>query len=368
LLIDHFGNAENIYHAQPVDYIKVNGISHSTIKHLSNKELDTSKKIISSCDELGYKIITLKDPGYPERLSNVYDPPLVLYVNGNLPDIDDELAIGIVGTRRCTPYGVSIAENVSYELSNAGIIIVTGLALGVDTAATRGALRGGTKMVGVIGSGLDVVFPAENRILFENVADNGAVISEYPPGTTPFPANFPARNRIISGLSLGVAVIEAPKRSGALITASFALEQGRDVFALPGNVDAPACRGSNKLLRDGAIPFTCADDIIEEYIEQYQDKITTKNEDEKIAFDDIAKNTFDKTIEVDYIDLGRLIEKLDGDNKIIAQTIGKESMFIDDIITDTGLTAQQVLSALTMLELEGHINRDVNGKWAIQFE
>ena len=266
------------------------------------------------------------------------------------------------------------AENTGYKLSQSGIIVVTGLALGVDTAATRGALRGGAKTIGVIGSGLDIAYPPENRSIYDSVSGCGAVISEYPPGTPALMHHFPVRNRIISGISLGVAVIEAPKRSGALITARRALEQGRDVFALPGNVDAVTCEGSNKLLREGAIPFMSADDIIDEYIDLYRDKINLSKTDE-------TKNSFDNTTKVDYIDLGDHIDshhkdspidhieelpgELQADEKAVAQVISEKPRIIDEIISSTGLSAQNVMTALTMLELGGHIRRDTNGKWEI---
>jgi len=250
------------------------------------------------------------------------------------------------------------AEKISYSLSKRGVIVATGLAKGIDTVALKGALQGGSQVVGVIGSGLDVIYPPENRGLYEEVEKRGVIISEYPPGTQPLKHHFPARNRIISGISLGVAVIEAPKKSGALITAVSALEQGRDVFALPGNVDAASCEGSNALLREGAIPFTSAEDIIDEYIELYPDKISTSEENE-------SKNSFDNRQKVDYIDLGNLLEKLDGDEKTVVKSIGLDSLETDEIILDTELPAQKVMTALTMLELSGQVLRNKIGKWEI---
>ena len=357
-LIDHFSSAERVYYADDKDYHDVDGIRPSDIKHLMQKELGAANKIMSACAEIGCKIITLNDSMYPECLRNIYDPPLILYMKGNLLYIDDEPVVGVVGTRKCTPYGITTAEKVGYELSKNGIIVVTGLARGVDTAATRGALRGGSSVIGVIGTGLDIIYPPENKAIYEDVARSGAVISEYPPGTPPLPENFPMRNRIISGLSRGVAVIEAPKKSGALITAARALEQGRDVFSLPGNVDALSCAGSNALLREGAIVFLSADDIIEEYIDLYSEKMKKQEEPKQ-------KNSFDNTSKVDYIDLGNLLETLESDEKAIVESIGHNSLLVDEIILETGLPAQKVLSSLTILELNGYINRDSSGKWQI---
>jgi len=356
-LIEYFGSPEGVFNAKDRDYYDVESIKPADIKWLMIKELDTANKILSSCAEFGCRIITFQDSDYPDRLRNIYDPPPVLYVKGNLPHIDDEPVVGVVGTRNCTPYGILTAENICYRLSESGIIIATGLARGVDTAAARGALRGGSKTIGVIGSGLDVIYPPENKRIYEDVAGAGAVISEYPPGTPAIRQNFPARNRIISGISLGVAVIEAPKKSGALITAARALEHGRDVFALPGNVDAVTCEGSNKLLREGAIPFMSADDIIDEYIDLYPEKINTTEK--------TAQKPFDNTSKVDYIDLGNLLSKLDGDEKVIVEAIGNNTVHVDEIVYCTGFPVQKVLASLTMLELSDCVKRDYNGKWEI---
>jgi len=364
-LIEHFGTPEAVYRARYSDYTDVAGIKPADIKELMLKDLDIAGDILSSCSQIGCKVITLQDSGYPEMLRNIYDPPIVLYVRGTMPNIDDYPVIGVVGTRKCTPYGIRIAENVCYDLSHRGVIIATGLARGVDTAAARGALRGGSHTIGVIGSGLDVVYPPENKAIYDGVAGFGAVISEYPPGTPPAQFHFPARNRIISGLSLGVAVIEAPKKSGALITATRALEQGRDVFALPGNVDAATCVGSNALLREGAIPFTSADDIIDEYIELYPHIL-----DISAVADN--KKSIDNSLKVDYIDKvipgGDLTFDLNGDEKFVAQSILHKALHIDDIMISTGYSAQRVLTVLTMLELGGYVHRDINGKWEIKYQ
>jgi len=356
-LIDFFGSPEEVYYAKDRDYFDVEGIKHADIHWLMQKELDTANKILSSCEETGCRVIAFQDTDYPDRLRNIYDPPQVLYVKGNLPDIDSSPVVGVVGTRSCTPYGILTAENVCYKLSENGIIVVTGLARGVDTAATRGALRGGSSTIGVIGSGPDIVYPPENKSMYDDVISAGAIISEYPPGTPAVRQNFPARNRIISGISLGVAVIEAPKKSGALITAARALEQGRDVFALPGNVDALTCEGSNRLLREGAIPFMSAGDIIDEYAGLYPAGIKGSKRP--------VQKSFDNTPKVDYIDLGNLLDKLDGDEKAIVEAIGNNPVHVDDIIQDTGFPAQKVLASLTVLELGEYIKRDINGNWEI---
>lgn len=374
-LLDHFDNPEKIYSADRSDYLGVKGLNPKDIRYLMRKDLETSNRILASCDETGCRVITLQDALYPDRLKHIYDPPIVLYVKGNLPILDEEPVVGVVGTRNCTPYGLITAENTGFELSRHGITVVTGLALGVDTAATRGALRGGTRVVGVIGSGPDVVYPPENKNIFEDVAGSGAIISEYPPGTPAVRGNFPTRNRIISGISIGVAVIEAPKQSGALITSSRAVEQGRDVFTLPGNVDALSCEGSNALLRVGAIAFMSAADIIDEYIDYYPGKILIKEQttdmsaqpepNEHEQGQEIDKKVIDNTPHVDYIDLGVILNELNGDERTLAEMIGYGTLHIDEIIAGSAMPAEQVLPALTMLEIGGYAQREINGKWKI---
>jgi DNA processing protein len=215
--------------------------------------------------------MTLHDGDYPARLTNIPDPPLVLYIRGRLPALDEEAAVAVVGTRSCTPYGLKAAERIGYELARHGCLVVSGLARGIDSAAAKGTLRAGGRVVGVVGSGLDIVYPPENKKLFDDVAAVGAIVSEYPPGSPAAPRHIPQRNTVMSGLSVGVTVIEAPEKSGALITATHALEQGRDVFAIPGNVDSPACKGSNNLLREGAVLVTTGREIAEEYAALFPD-------------------------------------------------------------------------------------------------
>ena len=210
-------------------------------------------------------MLTFSDAAYPGRLKNIYDPPVLLYYKGKLPLLDDLMSVAVVGTRDCTPYGVNCAEKLGFGLASGGAVVVSGLAKGIDAAATRGALRAGGITIGVTGNGLDVHYPYESRYLYEDVAASGVLLSEYPPGTEPAPAHFPIRNRIISGLSLAALVVEAPERSGALITAATALEQGRDVFSVPGPIDAPTSVGCNRLIRDGAGLVTDASDILREY-------------------------------------------------------------------------------------------------------
>lgn len=211
----------------------------------------------------GIRIIHAEHPEYPALLAEASGRPTVLYVRGELTAADGQ-SVGIVGTRRSTPYGRGVAERISEELAAAGVTVVSGLARGIDAVAHHAALEAGGRTVAVLGSGVDVIYPSEHRRLAERVLANGAIVSEQPPGTKPDAPNFPARNRIISGMSLGVVVIEAPLRSGALITANFAADQGRDVFVVPGNVGASTSEGTNQLLRDGARIVRDGADILED--------------------------------------------------------------------------------------------------------
>ena len=222
-LLRHFGSPEDVFYADTGEILLTEGITREQAKALEDHKLDKADKILADCQQLGLRILTIQDAEYPGRLQNIYDPPCLMYVKGRLPAIDEEAAVAVVGTRDCTPYGVACAEKLGYGLASGGAVVVSGLAKGIDAAASRGALRAGGVTVGVVGNGLDVHYPYESRYLYEDIAAAGALLSEYPPGTEPAGNHFPARNRIISGLSLATLVVEAPERSGALITAETAL-------------------------------------------------------------------------------------------------------------------------------------------------
>ena len=264
-LLRRFGDPESIFYADADELLLTDGVERSQLKLLENHDLAPADRILADCQRLDIRLLTLSDAAYPGRLKNIYDPPALLYCKGRLPLLDDLLCVAVVGTRDCTPYGVACAEKLGFGLASGGAAVVSGLAKGIDAAAIRGALRAGGVTVGVVGNGLDVYYPYESRYLYEDVASAGILLSEYPPGTEPASGHFPVRNRIISGLSLAALVVEAPEKSGALITAATALEQGRDVFAVPGPIDAPASVGCNCLIRDGAGLVSDASDILREY-------------------------------------------------------------------------------------------------------
>jgi DNA processing protein len=265
-LVAHFKTPENVFHATARELIAVPGIDKklaANILHHTDSEKFADDQL-KRLNKLGGRIITVWDKEYPDLLRKIYDPPAFLFILGKFKDLDSR-AIALVGTRRPTPYGHTVAENITRDLAQHSITIVSGLARGIDTIVHSTALSCGTRTIAVIGSGLDVPYPPENKKLLNHIADHGAIVSEFPMGTKPDASNFPRRNRIISGLTLGTVVIESAEDGGALITATTALDQDREVFAVPGNITEKRSAGSNKLIRDGrAKLIMCVDDIFAE--------------------------------------------------------------------------------------------------------
>jgi DNA processing protein len=268
-LLARFHDPERIFAASVHELASVEGIAQKTVQAI--KEFSASKmsaEELTKVSDLGADIVTLRDARYPKNLLEIYDPPPVLYVRGGL-DAADTLQIAVVGSRRGSSYGRAVTKRISRELGEAGVTVVSGLARGIDTCAHLGALEARAKTIAVLGCGVDTVYPPENKKLFFDIIKSGAIISEFPLGTSPDGKNFPRRNRIISGLSLGVVVVEATADSGSLITATHALEQGREVFAVPGNVGMATSRGTNRLIKQGARLIEEAQDILTEVLPQY---------------------------------------------------------------------------------------------------
>ena len=331
-LIRYFGSAENVYQCSYSELIASGLIREQTVKSISEhrniEDIDEYLKIVK---ENGIKVYTIHDNEYPENLKNIYDPPPVLYVKGELIK-EDALAVGIVGSRKASDYGLKAAQRIASRLAELGITIVSGMALGIDSAAHKGALMSKGRTIAVFGCGLKHVYPISNYNLSNEILKSGALISEYPFDTEAFPAQFPARNRIISGMSLGVIVVEAGEKSGSLITADFALEQGREVFAVPGNISSPTSRGTNTLIKNGAKLVSRIEDIIEEL----NLKIIYKEES------NINNNVnLDISIEEDCI-LAFLREKSGSKEEILAAT---------------GLQPGKAMGALTKLEVKGFVQQ-----------
>ncbi len=315
---------------------------------LMDKSLSDADRALARCEEKGISVLTLQDALYPDRLRQLADPPAVLYVQGRLPAVDDALLLAVVGTRSATAYGLRMAERLGGELAKGGAVVVSGLAEGCDSAAMTGALRAGGITVGVLGTAIDVVYPAKNKALFDQVRAQGALVSEYAPGMRTYAGDFKTRNRIITGLSLGVTVVEAARRSGARNTAAHALEQGRDVYAVPGPADAYASAGCNELIAEGAVPVSHGADILRAYEGRYDLM--------RRAVTEIPiKKEIDKPQDIVYIDATDGLEGLPEDQRKVLSVMTRPDMHADDIIAASGLTAPATLAALTMLQLAGRV-------------
>ena len=354
------------------------------------RTIRAAAKILEECAEKGIHILCWPDAAYTARLKNIPDPPLVLYYKGNLPDLDRVPVIGVVGTRKASAYGLTAAKRLGYQIATCGGLVVSGMAFGIDGMAMRGALTAGKSVVGVLGCGADVVYPVSNRSLYADVERYGCLLTEFPPGTPPIGYNFPRRNRIISGLGCGVLVVEAPEKSGALITARQAADQGRDVFVVPGNIDVYSCAGSNALLRDGAIAVGSGWDVVSEYQHMYPDAVRnqqtasmqTAYPDEVLqAAEEESKNLpkvaqkrklprkdrkevgEKKKKEIDngegkpYSDAEKPMSPLTDQEKTIVSLVQQGVTLVDDIMAGAGMSAGAILAALTMLEIKGIIRR-----------
>ena len=297
------------------------------------RQIDRQVKIV---ERFKIQTVTLFDRSYPARLKTIPDPPPLLYLSGSVSP-KDEVAVAIVGGRRATPSGRFITEEIAKDLAGCGVTIVSGLARGIDAAAHRGALTGKGRTIAVLGCGIDRTYPSEHHTLRRNIESHGAVISELPIGAAPQSHHFPRRNRIISGLSLGVLVGEAAIDSGSLITAKLALEQGREVFAVPGSVKEEACRGSNRLIKEGAKLIEGAQDILDEILPQVDARQR-------------ATLHLDRTLREVHVSIGR-------EETLVYEALSYEARSIDTVIESAGLSAAEVSAALLSLELNGRIRQ-----------
>ena len=271
-IYERYGSINAIYLADFESYID-NDVSEALAERLSDKSLDRAYSIIEYCEKSRVGILTYACEEYPKSLRSIKDPPAVLYYLGRLPDLNKNLCIATVGTRRMSEYGMRSAYKIAYEIASSGAIIVSGMALGIDSVAASAALKAGGKTIAVLGSGIDIVYPKEHKKLYRAIAEKGAVITEYPPSSEPRSFNFPVRNRIISGLSQGTVVIDAAEKSGALITSKTAILQGRDIYAVPSNIDSENSSGTNSLIRDGAQAVLCGYDVIKNYAYLFRDTL-----------------------------------------------------------------------------------------------
>lgn len=332
-LLDRFKTPEAVFRAPMRELLKIEGLGEKVAGEIQKGPLEkVVGRELSLLKEIGGKIITFKDEDYPNRLKDIYDPPALLYVRGELRR-EDELAIAIVGSRKTSPYGRWITEKIGQDLAHHGITVVSGMARGIDSVAHQGALQGGGRTIAVLGCGVDVIYPSENRNLFYQIIEQGAILSEFPIGSPPEGGHFPRRNRIISGLSMGVVIVQASSESGSLITASYALEQGREVFAVPGNVGAEGSRGTNQLIKEGAKLVESTEDILEEILPQWRrEKGTTPKAEAPVLH-------------------------LPEEEEVLYRLLGETPLHIDAIIRESQLDPGKVSSLLLNLELKGLISQ-----------
>ncbi len=339
-ILEQYQNAKDFYD-KPNSLKYCSFLTPNNIESLKCRDLRKSYEIVKQCDKLGYEILTIENPQYPEKLKNISNPPAVLYLKGDLPDTNENLSISIVGTRSSTPYGEKVSFELGYKLARAGTVVVSGAALGIDSISQKGAMQAKGKTIAVLGCGLNVDYLIKNKELREEIANNGALVSEYPPGYRGASWTFPMRNRIISGLSDGTLVVEAGERSGSLITANLALEQNRDLFAVPGNINSSISYGTNKLIKICAKPVTCAEDILEEYYHLYPYLKKPFNEDLISG----------KIIEEENKEIPKLPENLSVRAKKTFKVLTDQPEYIDKISELTNMNISDVLQSITELEL-----------------
>ena len=330
-LLEAFGTPERIFAAPAEKLAEIAGISSKSIAALrsssKNPEIEPQLEKLAGSN---IRVVTYNEPEYPQTLKNIYDPPPLLYMRGTL-EPEDYSAIAIVGSRRASDYGLRAASDISRELARSGLTIVSGMAAGIDSAAHRAALAVKGRTIAVLGCGVDVCYPAENRRLYDEIARTGAIVSEYAPGTEPDSYHFPARNRIISGLARGILVVEAGPKSGSLITARLALEQGRDVFAVPGSIYSYKTKGANQLIRSGAALVESGRDIVEAL------GISATARPERAVVP--------------------AADELDNEARRVYDQLKAEPIHIDRLICETSLPSSQISSALLELELSGYIKQ-----------
>jgi len=330
-ILNYFGDPQIAWGA-PTEALREAGLSGKIIENLvSTREQVDLDKLWDQIEASGISVLIQQDENYPKRLKELDQPPPLLYTQGEIIP-DDEWSVAIVGTRRVTAYGRQVAEDIAGSLARNGLTIISGLARGVDSIAHQAALDAGGRTIAVLGSGLDRIYPPENRSLAEQIKANGALISEYSPSTPPEASNFPQRNRLISGLSLAVIVVEAGTKSGALITANFAADQGREVFAVPGNITSPASKGTNRLISSGAHPMLNAEQVLE----ILELGLVAEHRSARVALPSDALEA-------------QLFE-----------TLGGEPLHIDEITNRTEIPVEKVTATLALMELKGMV-RQVGG-------
>lgn len=373
-ILSYFETPEEMYKAGEYEWRLSGLLTQKKIEALKNSTFEKTTEIISECRQKGYKIITPDDNSFPDRLKNLPDMPLVLYGMGDCSVLNDTVSIGMVGTRNASVYGIETAQKLSFLLALSGATIVSGGALGVDSEAHAGAMLAKGRTLAFLGCGLSVNYLMENAPLRRAITRYGAVVSEFSPLTPASRTTFPTRNRLISGVSLGVVVVEAGVKSGSLITANYALDQGKDVFAVPGDIVRSSFDGANYLIKNGAKPVFTAEDILSEYEYRYGDLLDMSNAKTTIAsvpyVDYRKKKQKPQPVEIEEkkpqqetrpVERKELPDDISNEAKIVYSVLNENGVHIDDIVRETNLKMNIVLSTLTELELSGFVQL-VSGK------
>ena len=389
-VVECFGSPERAYYAEDSEYSQL-PIRPALKKSLTDHSLDRAEEILADCERLDLRIMTIQDADYPQRLRQIADPPVVLYIRGKVFDFDRECAIGVVGTRTPTTYGEKYARRFGLELSSGGALLVSGIAEGLDSCAIRGALKGGGPVVSVLAGGVDVPFPPQHRFLYEDVAAVGALISEYPPGSPHRGFHFLRRNRILSGLSLGILAVECRPYGGTMSTVGHALEQDRDVFAIPGALDAPMSEGTNRLIQQGAKLVTCGRDILCEYWDRFPEKLapslplTPEAAQARLEGLEQGREENGQTApppeqqapepqatqqEPDREFIPRQVQRdrFTDDELAILYALADKELPADEVVELTQIPARRVLSALTMLQVQGTVEEHPGRRFSSHVE
>lgn len=400
-MLKNFGfDIDRLFRATPSDFEGMR-ISKDKISALETPPIKEASELLQYCRDHRITLLTYTDPKYPKRLRNIYNPPFMLFVKGELPDFDTTLSISIVGTRHASEYGIKAADFFAYQLAKSGAVIISGGAMGIDTQAHAAALEAGGKTVAVIGCGIGYDYPTQNRNLREQISQNGAIVSEYIPSERPSNYHFPIRNRIISALSQGTLVVEAGIKSGALITADLALEQGNDIFALPGSILESSFEGTNKLIKEGAKPVFSALDILEEYTRRFGDTLNlegasltigdmysssarkqkifvpethtrktpvkrVKKQENEPRFE-VVKSVFSQPVTDENKDftLPPLPEGLSEDASAVYKSFTQKEMSFDTIAESVDLSPAVILSAISELELFGLVSKGLGNNYIV---
>ena len=383
-LLEALGDVRQVYFALEEDYrAMLPGLTPSELRDLADKDLAGANHALEKLEMNYLSMITIRDAAYPERLRQIYDPPIVLYLRGRMPRLDDRASVAVVGTRKASIYGLQMADRLGREIVACGGILVSGLTDGIDAEAARGALREDGVCIGVLGGPIDAPFA---KYLQRDVSRLGVVVSEFAPGSKIGKVGFRMRNRVTAGLSLAAVVVEAPERSGALLFASDALEQNREVCAVPGSVLSVTSEGTNQLLKEGARPITCGWDVLEEYQPLFPDTLKQKRPGSEGApkkqedspretgegffklREPIRQKEIDKEKAPAYIDLQQQLEGLPERQLKIIAAMSEPHRHVDDIIRECGLPAPTVLSELTMMQIQGFVKQEPGKRFSLNIQ